>query len=437
MLGALLIKECTQLCKSITYIIFVAVLILFGYTQIGSEFDKLEKPEKGLESYGVKYEEIPGIIMPNAAGSLYNEFVNNSYVAYPVGFYRNVKLGTAKQVKIAKIISELTGIPYEAIMKAANIENVGMSFSKDDMVRDENGNFKVAIPDNKSEVTANSKLDITVEKSLGYETFLKLMTRADKIIGGGSKYNEIYLKRFGEVPKTYEDALMEYNDIVYKDKITGALARVFCDYFGIILAILPTFIAVAAGMKDHRAKMQELIFSRRAASYMIIFTRFSAMIVMTFLPVIILSLYATFITAGDYNGSGLDMLAFLKYAFSWLLPTILVSTAVGGFLTELTETPVAIAVQGLWWFIGLFAGIKNIDGGYGASLVIRHNEIGNTQVYLDNIGILLINRVCYTLFALLLVSITIIVYEQKRKGRINVFAGCKKVLLYRFSKSKA
>ena len=41
---------------------------------------------------------------------------------------------------------------------------------------------------------------------------------------------------------TYEQALLEYDNILYKDKVSGAYARLFCDYIGIILGLLPVFL---------------------------------------------------------------------------------------------------------------------------------------------------------------------------------------------------
>jgi len=401
MSGAMFLKECRKTLNNITYLVFVAVLILFCYSQFWAGLEKIEKPQQGQESYGTKYAEVPEIIMPNATENLFREFTSNSYIAYPVGFYKNIKLNDKKQGEMAGILSQLTGISKDELMKSVGMESV------------------------------------TVDGTLTYEKFLKLMEQADKLIGGGSMYDGIYLVRFGKVPMTYEDALSEYDDIVEKDRITGAYARLFCDYLGIILAIFPVFIAVAASMKDRRARMQELIYAKEMSSFKIVFTRYFSMILIMFLPVLLMAVYTQIQVAGDYSGFYTDKLAFIKYSFGWLLPTLMVSTAVGTFFTELTDTAIAIAVQGLWWFIGMFGGMKHIDGGYGAALALRHNKIGNTQVYLEHLNILLLNRIGYMFFALVLIVAAVWIYELKRRGKFNAFDSFKKIFTHRLSKFKA
>ena len=381
-------KELKKTVTSITYILFVALLLFFVYTQIGTSFEKVEPPKPDDKSFGVKYEENPEIIMPSAVASLSDEFTDNSYIAYPIGFYKNVKLNEKKQKKMAAILSELKG-------------------------------------------------QLSSENRLSYSRFQELMKEADKLIGGGSKYSTTYLKDFGTVPATYEDAIREYNSIVEKDRMTGALARLFSDYIGIVLSIFPVFVAVAIGLRDRRANMQGLIFTRRVSSIRFIFCRYIAMVAAMFLPVLALALYATIQTASEYASFDINLLAFFTYSIGWLLPTLMVSTAVGVFLTELTDSPIAIVVQGLWWLIGINIGIKHIKGGYGADLAIRHNTVGNTDLYLEHFNILLMNRFGYTLFALTLVMATIWIYEQKRRGKLDVRSSFEKIFNHRKVKFKA
>ena len=71
--------------------------------------------------------------------------------------------------------------------------------------------------------------------------------------------------------------------------------------------------------------------------------------------------YAGFMTV-KFAGPGRDLSAFLVYSLGWLAPTVLVSMAVGMFLTELTDTPITIAAppppppQGIWWMYSMFSG---------------------------------------------------------------------------------
>jgi len=378
----LFVKECKKTIMSFTYLIFVVILLLFAYTEIGpnlEHLDPISPPQQGLESYGSKYEDNIELITRNATETLLGEYESASYTAYPLGFYKNVRLSEQEQEEMARILSELTGMSDEVLR----------------------------------------------------ERFYELMKQVDKIIGGGSKYSQASLAEFGNVPKTYEDAVADYQAIVEQDKVTGALARLFCDYLGIIVSLFPVFVAVALGLKDRRAQLQDLIYTRGIMSFRIVLSRYSAMVAAMFLPVLLLAVLATVQALKQYKGMEIDSLAFITYSCGWLLPSIMMSTAVGVFLTELTDTPIAIAVHGLWWFIGINKGLQHIEGGYGSDLAIRHNIVGNTEIYLDNLRLLTMNRISYVLLAIALVAVSVWIYEWKRRGKLDVCSWIKKIFVHR------
>jgi len=430
---ALFMKECRKIVTSIPYVIFVVVLLAFSYTQIIPEFTKIEKPQVNQESYGMKSEELPELIMPEALKSLFNEFSANNYIAYPIGFYKNVKLNNKKQTEIAQILSDLTGVSKDELLKTAGEKSVGQSINIGDgsgLKQDENGNYVFNVPDTTENTDNSTKISsVTLSESITYEHFLELMKQTDELIGGGSQYSNTHLIRnFGKVPVTYEEALADYNNIVEQDELTGAYARLFCDYLGMMVALLPVFVAVGIVLKDRKARMCELVFTRKASSAIIVITRYLAMLFTMMLPVLLMAAYATVSVNGMYSGVSLDYLAFFKYSLGWLLPTLMTSAAVGLLFTELTDSPIAIAIQGLWWFFGMFDGIKQLKGGYdGLVLSPRHNTLGNTQVYLESFRTLLVNRIFYTLLSALLVALTIIIYELKRRGKLDVYGNFKKI----------
>lgn len=416
----LFLKESSKTIKSIPYLIYVIIIFVFLTTQLIPGFIKIEKPQPGKQRYGIKYVENPDIIIPAAVKSLYREFTFNSYIAYPIGFYKNVKLSDAEKLEMASILTKLTGISEDKLIQSSGIKRSETIFK--------NGIDTVKNP---------LITDVTINEAVTYEEFLVLMNKADRIIGGGSKYSDLYISSFGAVPMTYEDALLEYNLVVEKDKITGAYARLFCDYLGIVLAICPVFVAVALGIKDRSSKIHELIYTRKISSVRIVSVRYLAMIGTMLIPVLLIALYLTGLVAKKYSGMEIDILAFEKYTFGWLLPTLMLSTAVGVILTELTDSPIAILVQGLWWFFGLFRGVRMMNGGYGWNLMPRHNVLGNTQVYLDNFNILMLNRIVYATLAMALVLLTVFIYERKRRGRFYAYGSIRKIFIHRSKKSEA
>ena len=122
------------------------------------------------------------------------------------------------------------------------------------------------MPDGSSVIKAGN-YTLKPKGGLTYETFLKEMKEVCKILGPGSDFTAEAIKNSAVVEMTYEDALEEYHNLLEKDGLTGGYARLFCDYMGIILAILPVFVAVTREIRDKRAQMKELIYTRKASSF--------------------------------------------------------------------------------------------------------------------------------------------------------------------------
>lgn len=397
MFAALFLKECKQMLKCLTYYIVIICLVLFYLSQLG-DTAMYEKPVPGQQYYGYIYSEDETVIMQKTLRVLLREYVDNSYITYPVGFYKEVVQSDNKQDEMRKIIEEVTGKTGEKLDEI--LENSDYYYFDDPYEQ-----------------------PVDVAPDMTYEHFKKLMKKADKLLGGGSNYSKTSLKSNARVPMTYEDALQEYKEIIGKNHYAGAFARLFCDYMGVVLGILPVFIAVARGLRDKRAQAREVIYSRQGSSFHIVMSRYLAMLVMLLLPVIILSIVPTAenLYYASTAGISVDAFAYLKYIFGWLLPTIMIATAVGVVLTELTDTAIAILVQGLWWFISVMMGAANIRGGYGWNFIPRHNELGNYEVFYDNFGVLVTNRIGYAVVAVLLVYGTVVIYEWKRKGRLILY----------------
>lgn len=423
-------KEIRKTVFSISFAIFIVALIVLPLSQDVLIFSELiTEPEPGSD-YGIQQKEIPEVIMPAAFASLCEEFAVNEYVAYPIGFYKTIKFNNSRRKKMADIISALSGVP------AADLSGYGGDSPADgkmeltvnadeNFVRQEDDSFII----NQSDVAADTPEtggEIALLDTITYETFKAYMKQADDLIGGGSRYSENNLPDFCYVAVTYEEAAENYHLAADTDKFTGAYARLFCDYIGIILSILPVFIAVAVCLKDERTKMSGLIYARKISSFGLIFIRWFAVIIAVMIPTIVLTYMSNSSIWGQYRGMTLDYLAPLKYAAGWLTPSVMMGAAVGMFFTELTGTPIAIAIQGLWWFIDLNAGIGRLRGIHTLfELTPRHNSLGNTQIFLDEWNTLAANRLIMAFTALLLIFATVIVYEQKRRGRLDGYGKIK------------
>ncbi len=426
----LLLQEIKKIVKSVPYLIFVAAVVIGLFSQGVFRFheDLLEEPQPG-GSYGFKHEEIAEQIMPAALRDLLTEFSNNNYTTYPIGFIKHVKLSEDKQERMAEILSEITGNDKERILQeVAGItpggsDNYTFQIGGDGMQQDGNGGFTISSDDKQQ--SSPEKMTFAVRYDMDYARFKELMGQADDLLGGGSNYAVDSLIGYGTVPLTYEEAKEQYDLAVTSDRVTGGYARLFSDYAGVmVLSILPVFLAVILSMKDRRANMEALIYTKKASAAKLTFIRYLALVIAVMVPVIILSYVSNMMVWSSYSGIQLDYLAPLKYDFGWLMPSVMISTAIGMFLTELTGTPIAVAVQGLWWMFDVNLGIKTVHSGYSLfRLAPRHNagadSLFRTQDYLDHFQNLVQNRLLIAGISLVLVLFTILIYEAKRKGKFG------------------
>ena len=402
----LFLKECKKVLFSLTFLVYFLTVLAMYFSQFHSDGrEALEMPVPGNNDYGMIAKEIPEILMPAAVESLVSEYLSESFTAYPYGFIKYVKLTEKKKTQLAEIISEVSGITVQELNSFDEFEQGGY-------IMDDHGSFiyrEAVIP------------EINIPKDLTYEHFRELMREADQIIGGGSKYsNDFIVGNFSRVPQTYEDALMEYEQFLNEDKITRAYARLYCDYLGIDVAILPVFVAVALANLDKKSRMTQLAYSRQISSVRLIFTRFAALVAVMMIPLILTAIIANNIVNSLYPDYALDRFAIFRYALFWLVPNIMTASAVGMLVTELSSGLIAIFVQGAWWFISIFSGAGGLTGRIGRfTLVMRHNNLMKYDIFYAQWDKIVFNRIFFTAVSLVGIALTAFIYEQKRRGIVN------------------
>lgn len=408
MLLTLMKKECALYLKSVTYYIFCICLILDFFTQMG-EFDVPIKPEEGQESYGYIQTADKDLIMQETLNELWREYSTGSYTTYPIGFYKRVQLDEAEEEKIVQIITNCTGMTEEEFSAFKEEENIREA-AMEKMLEEQGIILENELPD----------LNVPIKEGLTFDDFCQEMKKADDLLGGGSSYSEAELQ-FTTRPQTYEEALEEYNSFIKKDKITNAYARLFCDYMGIMLAMLPVFLAVGRVLRDRRAQAEQVIHMKSASSLSMILSRYLAAALMSLIPVLVLSCCPLLqcIYYADRIGEAYDLSAFVRYIGFWLFPYILITLSVGFFVTEITDSIAAVLIQGIWWFVSVFMSTGNLVGLCGWNLVPRFNSVGDYSIYEQMKGQLFKNRLMYTAVSIVLLLLTVLVYSKKRKGEFS------------------
>ncbi|MBD5544220.1 MAG: hypothetical protein HDR01_08300 [Lachnospiraceae bacterium] len=400
MFFTLFLKECREVLRSITYYMFLICTLLFYMTQLGS-FEPISQPVKGEQEETVTKEEQA---MRSAIDRLSLEFPANHYTTYPFGFIKEVTLSAEEQKKVGQIIEKLTGYSAEEFILIATD------------------------PEEKSS-------QIQILRSISNEVFMEEMEKLDALLGGGSFYETDSLLGNTDFPDSYEEEKKEFERVLKEDKVTGAYGRLFCDYMGILMGILPVFLAVTRVVRDKRAKVSQVIFVKQASSFTVQASRYLANLIMILLPLLILATMQNI--QAMYLADALlikgNLWYMYAYLFCWLMPTVMVVLSIGFFFTELTEGPLVILLQGIYWFFNLLSASK-LTGYVGMSLVPRFNSVGYYSIYEKMKPALITNRLIYFLISILLFAGTVFVYEKKRKGGL-FYAGA--FLSGTKSKSKA
>lgn len=406
MMGSLFLKECRQILRSLIYYIYIVIFVLFITSQMGDTnwIGALREPQPGSDYYGYGYSDDPDDIMENAIENLFEETYRNDYSTYPFGFIKRVTLTEEELAGIESELEKCTGRSFAELTELYidYYQNVDFSGSFDQYMKSELG------------------WHIPIADGFTYGEFEKLMEQVSDIIGKGCMYEDSY-KTSAVKELSYEDAMEEYLDLRDRDRVTGAQMRLFCDYAGIVLAILPIFVGASSCLRDKRAKAADVIYAKKVSGTALILSRYFANVLLLFVPIVVC---AVLLQMPSYHqavkmGMAPDGLAFLKYTVIWLLPVIMITLALAFLITELTEKILAIPIQLVWAF-GSELAASTIVGDFQWKLIVRWNDFGGYSRYAAQQQQLYLNRGYYVILSMICIVAAVIVYEKKRKEGVTV-----------------
>lgn len=195
------------------------------------------------------------------------------------------------------------------------------------------------------------------------------------------------------------------------DNVLGAYARSFCDTFGMFLAFFPVFVVYLYFLRDKYGVAASFPDKDGISPKSFIGTRCAALSVMLFVPVLVLDIISTVILYVQLpSGTAANPFAFICYSFTWLLPTLLLTVAVGACATLITKWPLAVIAQ---FFLWAFTTASAEVGDYGFVIALRHNSIGDYAAYHDNLGALAVNRLVCILAAVIIFTAAANIYSYK------------------------
>lgn len=370
----LFFKECKKICFSLTFLVYLVAVIAIYSTQFGTELEApLTEPSITDEYYGLVKTEDENIIMNSAVYALLYDYEMNTYTCYPFGFYKEVKLNQSEMEEMKRVIGKLT----------------------------ESDN-------------------VTIKSTLTYEEFLNCMEEADEILGGGSNYSLKGIENnFAKIPMSYEEAMEEYENIVEGRELSKSYTRLFCDYVGIILGIMPIFVCTELWQADKKNGVEPLLFSRKIASAKLVGIRYMALLSAMLLPVFITFIYTIIRVVSLYGAEKTAFGESLGLMLLWLVPEIMILISVGTIVAILWSAFGAILIQAIWWLMNVLVKMQLSGNITKWDLVVRHNTLAEVELFYTQWDNFVWNRVFYSVLSVVLLGIAIILYDNKRKGKLN------------------
>ena len=381
----LLKKELGITLKSLTYWLVVLFIGAFLFTQLGSDFISLKQPEPGKNDYGIGRATDKHAIQQQTIFSLLQQYNSKGFNTYPFGFLKTVTPSKSDKATIKEILERATGKSVAELNQAQS-------------------NLAIENPQIDQFALAEK---FVLAKDYTYPAFEKDMRKVEELIGKGSDFSKNVYLNHTKRQLTYEEATKNFQTTLTKDRVSGAFARMTCDYLGLVLALVPVFIAATVVLRDKRAQSQLVIHSKRISSFK--------------LPVILFSLLPAIqsvYVAQKYQHVG-DLLLFYQYIIGWSLPTIVAVIGISFLITTVFNGLVSVIFQLGFWLLSLMSNGRNIVGSVGVNLIPRFNTVGSREVFEQIFSELVINRVLWFALGLICFLLSCVIFDRKRKGRMH------------------
>ncbi len=450
--------ECKKIAKSILYWVLVLALLAVSLYQydpsVESELRRTNDPASVFYTaadgnYAEERNTVPDTAMEHAMmiGAtkllMYN-YRDNCYQYYPFGYVKEKTMSAKEQAVILQYLMELTGLNEQELAGTkdgagdtddTNIGDVPITggafvLEPGKGSTNENGQFVIRpdewqyVPSDGASSETPSQSSGSFEIQVSFERFKEIMEEVNHMIGRNSYFSWTMLKLyyFGNDMEEAPITERQHREFYEGDRVIGAFARYYCDSISLRVLFLPAFVIVDLMLRDKRRKMQGLTYPRTISSAKLICTRYAAAVCMTMLPILILPVKSLVVLMRYCGSIGVqaDVLAFIKYIFAWILPTVLLIMAISLAVTALLENYTAILLAGLIWLVGNPTVDKLNGGNYGLfDLIIRHNTLKGYGRMMENIQMLALNRITISVIALALVGLAVLVYSKKRKGGLT------------------
>lgn len=177
MVYSLFWKECKMHFKSVLFYVYVLLIAAFFLAQF-SVFPVVTEPKKTDKSFGMIYSDDPQVIMNQTMEKLLGEYRRNQYITYPVGFYKEVKLGRKEKKKVREIIEKVSGLSMDKLEGIYHDYWSGRPEATGDYAED---------MENTEKFQSENPLHLPFAEGMTYEIFEGYMKKIDKSVVSESR----------------------------------------------------------------------------------------------------------------------------------------------------------------------------------------------------------------------------------------------------------
>lgn len=443
----LFILECKKIVTSVVYWLFVAamaVVFLFNYGDVDEEQIADDSSPCSLfycakdGKYADEQDHLSGKdgqdqMMQGLTKKLLHSYQNNSYEYYPFDYIKIKVFSDSEQKMVLKYLQEITGLKEKEILTGTGEttdtipEQIEASGEGQYIAEPGSGKMNEAgqyeFQPDEWEYVENLSASAGEEEKIqvSFQRFMEIMDEISGMIGKNSYFSrELIDLYYGD--NDMEDSpvtLKQHKEFYDGDRITGAFARYYCDSIALAVPILPVFVITAMMAGDRRNKVREPVYTKPVSGFKLIFIRYLAAVGMMFVPILLLPVRSFVLLAqyADSIGAAIDLFAFPKYIFGWILPTLLFAAALSLFLNVLAGSSASVLAMGIFWLFFKPSVGKLAGGNYELwDIAIRHNTLKGFGMLLQQLDRLIMNRIWILSISVVLVLLSVWIYEVKRKG---------------------
>lgn len=275
-----------------------------------------------------------------------------------------------------------------------------------------------------------SSLNINLDE----KTFQELMEQVGKIAGSMTFYNtyldflyeDYVLKRvcYFEFNDEYNDISIDkvmdkekllFDETLQHEKFTEMYARYLCDYLGVLACILPVLYGAFIFVKDKKSQTDNFIYTSSIESGKIILNRIISIVLVFAFIFYLIALIATlyFVHINQYYGYSMDYTAFFRYVTAWVIPTVIVITALSVLLGIIIKNGIVVFFIHFVLFLLSASSFSNTL----RSPIIRSNTLNNYRQYTLEGKIILSNRLIILSVSAVLIYTAFALYENGRCGK--------------------